>query len=200
MEFYVLDIGRSIKFIEGSGLNDWESISCHKNDGHRRAGKRITTLFLDIIEWCVVDFSRTMLSDVVITGHALHVMREAHLTGFEFRPTRIEGLSQTRSAAQPELWEFVVTGRGGPAHKDSGIVVLEKCESCGLIRYSAFNHGLQVDQSSYDGSDFFVLDEYPRHIIVSANAKTVIERSGLINVSFIESSELKWPTGVAIPR
>lgn len=172
-----------------------------KDAGHRRAGRRLTPLFLDVLSWNVFDFSRTMLSDIVITDHALRILGEARLTGFEVLPTRIEGLPPRMSALTlPDLWEFVVTGKGGPAHRASRIVELQKCEVCGLVRHSAFEHGLQVDEANYDGSDFFTVAEYPKYILLNSRAKEVIEQAHLTNVSFLESSKVEWPTGVLKPR
>lgn len=91
MAFYELQVSRERKFVEGASRNDWESIVCPKSVGHQRAGKRLTALYLDVLSSDVVDFSRTMLSDVVITQHALNAFRKAGLTGFDVRPTRIEG-------------------------------------------------------------------------------------------------------------
>lgn len=200
MAFYKLQIGRSRKFVEGGSENDWEPITCAKQPDHQRAGCRLTDLFLDVISWNVVDFSRTMLSEVVVTDHALEVLRAADLTGFAVKPTRIATLpSATSHSAFPRLWELVVTGDGGPAHKDSGIVRLRTCDGCGLVQYSAFENGIVVDASTYDGSDFFTVKEYPKYILVSEHAKTVLEKNRLTNVGFVESSTLKWPQGVSRP-
>ena len=201
MSFVKLEIGRGRRFIEGASDNDWESIVCAKDPGHQRAGRRLTDLFLDILSWNVVDFSRTMLSDIVITDHAFQVISEAGLTGFEVRPTRVKSLpTGVRAANVPKLWEFVVTGKGGPAHTESGIVELQRCEVCGLVRYSAFEHGILVDESTYDGSDFFTISEYPKYVLATHRAKAVIEEARLTNVDFIESSKLEWPKGVAKPQ
>lgn len=201
MNFYELQVGRERKSIEGASVNDWESITCDKDPGHQRAGRRLTELFVDILSWNVTDFSRTMLSDIVITDHALGVLRGAGLTGFGVRPAKIEGLpSGVRRPALPRLWEFLVTGKGGPAHKASGIAELLKCEGCGLVRFSAFEHGILVDECTYDGSDFFTVTEYPKYVLVSPRAKAAIEQARLTNVKFVESSQLEWPEGVVKPR
>jgi hypothetical protein len=142
-----------------------------------------------------------MLSDVVITEHALSALREARLTGFAVQPTIVEGLPPGAKASDlPTLWEFVVTGKGGPAHKASGVVELQKCEACGLVRYSAFEHGIQVDESTYDGSDFFTVREYPKYVLVNPRAKAAIEDARLTNAGFVESSTVEWPKGVVKPR
>jgi hypothetical protein len=199
MAFFKLQIDWP-KFIEGGSGNDWESIRCPKNPGHQRAGRRVTDLIIDVVSWNVVDFSRTMLSEVV-TDHALAVLRAANLSGFIVRPTRVATFpARVDRSKIPSLWEFVVTGQGGPAHKDSGIVKMNHCNACGLVRHSAYKNGIIVDTSTYDGSDFFAVMEYPRHILVSERAKSVIEDSRLTNVGFVESSKLMWPEGVIKPE
>jgi Protein of unknown function (Gmx_para_CXXCG) len=158
-------------------------------------------LFVDVLSWNVVDFSRTMLSDLVITDHALQVMREQGLTGFKAHPAVIDGVANGVTPSDlPKLWEFIVTGSGGAAHDSSGIVEIFRCASCGLVRYSAFEHGIAVDESRYDGSDFFTVFEYPKYVLVSERAKAVMEQARLTNVTFVESTKLQWPRGVAKPR
>jgi hypothetical protein len=201
MPFYKLQVGSNRNFVEGAIQNEWESITCPKEPGHQRAGRRVTGLFLDVTSRDVADFSATLLSDIVITEHALRVLREAGLTGFQVQPTHIVELpDEVKRPDLPTLWEFVVTGKGGPAHKASGIVELGRCQGCGLVRYSAFEHGIVVDESTYDGSDFFTVLEYPRYVLASSNAKAVIEKAQLTNVTFIESSKLEWPKGVVKPH
>jgi len=200
MTFYKLEIGRERKFIEGSRDNDWEPLVCSKDPGHQRAGRRLTDLFLEVLSWNVADFSRTMLSDVVITDHALEVLRGAGLTGFAVKPTRVSSFAAgVKRSEIPPLWEFVPTGTAGAAHPDSGIVELHRCEGCGLMSYSSFKNGIVVNEATYDGSDFFTVIEYPKYILVSPRAKQAIERNRLSNVGFISSSNLQWPKGVAEP-
>ena len=201
MAFYELQVGRARRIIEGSSQNDWESIVCPKDAGHQRAGRRSTPLSLDVLSPNVADFSRTMLSDIVITDRVFQVLREEGLTGFQVKPTTIESVpGGVRPSDLPKLWEFVVIGNGGSAHECSGIVEILRCSSCGLVRYSAFEHGISVDESKYDGSDFFTVSEYPKYVLASERAKTVIERARLTNVNFVESSQLEWPKGVVKPR
>lgn len=200
MAFYKLEIGRERKFVEGNDANDWESIVCTRNPGHQRAGKRVSRLYVDVLSWNVVDFSRTMLSDIVITDHAREVLRDAKLTGFVVHPADAARVPERQDGRTfPKLWELVVVGRGGPAHKESGIAKVQECSECGFVQYSAFKSGITVDTSVYDGSDFFTLAEYPKSVLVNERAKAVIESHRLTNVNFVESTELKWPKGVIEP-
>jgi hypothetical protein len=200
MPFYKLQVGRNRKFVESNRGNDWEMVRCSTNPGHQRAGRRKTELILDVLSWSVVDCSRTMLSDIVITDRALRVMQAAGLTGFVCAPTRVATFPLgVHRDAFPRLWELVVVGQAGPAHEDSGIVTLRQCDECGLVEYSAFRNGIVVNTSTYDGTDLFVVLEYPRYILVSERAKSVIEVNRLTNVSFVESTQIEWPKGVARP-
>lgn len=199
MAFYNLEVGREKVFIESSNANEWQSVVCSKNTGHQRAGRRITDLSLDVLSKKVVDFSQTMLSDIVVTDKARAALVASKLTGFSLRPVSIATKPSGHGSVIPKLWELVVTGNGGPAHKESGIVKLWECSACGLVRYSAFRNGIVVDTSVYDGSDFFSVVEYPKYVLVSERAKSIIEDNGLTNVTFMESTKLTWPEGVIAP-
>lgn len=49
MDFYELQVGRDRQFVEGASANDWESITCERDPGHERAGRRLTALLLDVL-------------------------------------------------------------------------------------------------------------------------------------------------------
>jgi len=201
MAFYKMEIDRERKFVEGNEANDWESIVCVKSPGHQRAGRRITKLHLDILSWNVVDFSRTMLSDIVVTDRAREILQDAKLTGFIVnRAEVVKAPARPAGSTLPKVWEFVAVGRGGLADKKSGIVKLRECAECGLVEYSAFKSGIIVDTTAYDGSDFFTVAEYPKYVLVSERAKAVIETHRLTNVALTDSTKLKWPSGVVEPR
>ena len=186
--YFNLEVDRDQPSVEYSDDNDWESIQCAVNPGHQRAGRRITELRVDLLTANVPDFSRTMLSDIVVSSNALMALRRSGLTGYrEARAPIVHRPPTARGGAAPVLWELVVTGRGGPAHPDSGIVTLVRCEACGLVRHSTFRNGIVVDPSTYDGSDFFYVDQYPRYVLVSERAKEAIEGARLTNVRFTES-------------
>lgn len=199
MKYYELLVSRDDTCLEGGVGNDWEGIVCPSDPGHQRAGRRITLLHVELLSKTITDFSRTMLSDIVITQHALNTLKDLGLSGFDVKPTVVSWSPKLPSQPLPILWELEVTGRGGHAHPDSGIVLREQCSDCGYVRYSAYENGLIVDERSRDGSDIFTLIEYPKHILVTERAKSLIEGSRLSNVEFVESSKLVWPSGVVKP-
>ncbi len=200
MTFYRLIVDSEESFTELGEGNDWEGVVCPKHPGHQRAGRRITPLHLDIVRSTPTDFSRTMFGDIVISDNARAVMDSEGLTGFDVHPTVIvSSPSRFEYRSSPRLWELAVSGSAGNAHRRSGIVCREKCDACGLVTFSAFENGIIVDESTYDGSDFFSVTEYPRYILVSERAKEVLEGHRLSNVRFVDSSELHWPQGVIRP-
>ena len=199
MIFYeIYDAGKScVDYGEG---NDWEGIVCSVDEGHRRAGRRITELRLELISSNIVDFSWTILSDIVVTERVVQVFEEAGLTGYELKPTKIVSVAKrVKIKSYPKFWELIVTGQGGHAHPDSGIALKFKCDTCGLVRYSAYEHGIIVDETQWDGSDLFTVIEYPKHILVTERVKNIIESHKLTNVKFLRSNEVKWPEGVIKP-
>lgn len=196
--FYELSTPKN--FVELSEGNDWESVVCPIDSGHQRAGRRVTELHIECISSKVADFSSTILSDIVITDHGLSVLRSEGLTGFEVkRPVVCLNVNPDKRFTIPRLWEFLVTGKAGNAHPASGVVLKWKCDACGLIRRSAYEHGLIVNETTYDGSDFFTVTEFPKHMLVSERAKSIIEENCLSNVRFVESSKLQWPESVIKP-
>lgn len=188
------------EFVQLSEGNDWESIVCPINDGHQRPGRRITELHINLVSRRIVDFSATILPYVVITDHALQVLASAKLTGFRVQPVVVHAHPKgMHRDCIPKLWEFLVTGDGGFAAPASGVTVKEQCDACGLKRYSAYDNGIEVDETAYDGSDFFVVREYPTHVLVNMKAKNVIESNNLSGCTFTESTMLRWPKGVIKP-
>jgi hypothetical protein len=136
MAFYELEVGRERPLVEGSDANEWESIVCSKNPDHQRAGRRITTLSVDILSRSIPDFTRTMLSDVIVTDRVREALQSAKLTGLIFNPVVVASTPKRRGdATYPKLWELVAVGAGGAADKASGIVKLRECSECRLPRW-----------------------------------------------------------------
>jgi hypothetical protein len=193
--FYELE-KQDRSFVDFAEGNDWEGVICPISEGHRRAGKRITPLTLEIIRPKQVDFSWTFLSDVVISERALSVLRAANITGFEVKPVKlvVPTKARFRHLNMPELWELVVTGSGGPAHSDSRIELADACAACGYRRYAHHGDGIVVDEANWDGSDIFVVKEYTKYVLVTERTKEVIKRNKLTNVRFVPSHQI-WKNG-----
>lgn len=200
MVFYHLSV-RNQSFVEIGRGNDWKSITCSANKGHRRAGKRITDLHVKITSSKVVDFSCTLLADIVITDKVLNVIKKDELTGYEVRPVIINPSKRKifKENGYPNLWEFITKGKGGYADQRSRIYLKYECETCSKKRYSAYENGIVVDCDNWDGTDFFTVIGYPKKILVTEKVRKVFEQNYITNVEFIPSHELEWPEHVIKP-
>lgn len=184
------------------GLAEWaddvklESIVCPVNPGHQRAGKRLTDLTVMLPSSQVGDFVWTWYHDCLITERVLQLFRQAGLTGFKVRPVVVEKVKRPgkrRLEDIPRLWELVVTGKGGDTRPESGIRVIYRCEACGYTQYSSYRNGILVDEEQWDGSDFFTVNGYPKHILVTERVKDLIIAHRLTNCVLIPAEALRWP-------
>ena len=124
----------------------------------------------------------------------LVIFKENNITGYKTKPVEI-----CNNQLPYKLWEFIVTGNGGEAHKDSGIYLKEKCDYCDLKIYSAFENGIIVDENNWDGSDIFTVTGYSRYYLITEKVKDLIIKHKLKGVILTPSHELKWPEGVIKP-
>lgn len=179
---------------------EYEIISrnCQLNPDHKNA---IRTAELKVIlpSPNIGDFVWTFYSECLITDRVLDLFKEARFTGFDVREVeivRIKRIKKTMEYTIPKLWEFVATGKGGDAHPDSGIKALSQCEECNSIRYSSYTNGIIVDDSQWDGSDFFTVNGYPAHILVTEQVKQLVINHKLVNCAIISSDQLQWGSHV----
>lgn len=197
-KFYKIIVSNEHSLIETSKGNDWQSVHCPEYPGHQRPGKRITPLHVEFKNKKVVDFSRTMLSDIVVTNRVIEIFQDYQVCCFEKKDIFVKK-NRFTSKNIIQLFELVVTGNGGDAHPDSEIILKKYCSACGLERYSAFEKGIKIDTNKWDGSDLFTIKGYPKYFFVSEKLKAIIEKEKLTNITFIESTQLKWPEGVNKP-
>ena len=79
----------------------------------------------------------------------------------------------------PDLWELVVGGRAW--RQGSSEENVRACDVCGRRGFPR-PKSLTVDESRWDGSDFFFLDENPNIIVVSERVADVFESNEFSNV------------------
>jgi hypothetical protein len=144
------------------------------------------------------DFVWTWYSDCLITDRVLKLFQGAGFTGFEPRPVAVEKVQGVRKGTEfaiPTLWELTVAGLAGDADPASGIKVIEVCYGCHMTTYSSFRNGIIVSKDNWDGSDFFVINGYPKCILVSERVKELIIYERLVNCALVVSTELQWNSG-----
>lgn len=173
-----------------------ETIRCPVYPGHQRAGKRIGNLVIEMPARKLGDFVWTWYSDCLITDRALSLFEEKGFTGFKVNQVGVNPETERgeKLAPPPIVWELVVTGRGGDADPKSGIRRIYVCPHCGLTRYSSFRNGIIVDESAWDGSDFFTITGY-QFIIVTERVKQLVARHSFTNCALIPTQDLQWKFG-----
>lgn len=199
--FYKLEYTGSF-WPEYAEATDWEAISCPLNDGHQRAGKRIKDLMIELPSPKVPHFMKTMLSDWIISEEVAQLFSAAGFSGYKLRPVTVVKVRSGSKKDIPPLWEFVVTGSAGEAHPKSGIRLKNRCDACNHEIYTAFGNGLFIDESKWDGSDFFTVWPLPKFIIVTERVKRFILRHNLENCKLVSTDELvgKGEQGELTPR
>lgn len=173
---------------------DYESITCTLVPGHRRAGARIGDLHL-LSSKQIGDLIWTYMSECVVTDTVASLLTREGLTGFGLRNASIvsTGGSKTKSARSvPKVWELEVQGKGGNADPSSGIRLLYVCPECRFTAYSSFKKGIIVDEAQWDRTDFFTVNGYRRHIIITERVKNLIVRNKLTNCAIFRSQDLRW--------
>lgn len=173
---------------------DYELITCSLVPGHRRAGARIGNLQLILSTSRVSDFIWTYMSECVITDRVLSLFKEQNLTGFSPRKATIVSARSSKSDVHsfPKVWELEISGKAGDAHPDSGIRILYVCPQCGYTAYSSFRKGITVDEAKWDGTDFFTVNGYSKHILVTERVKNLVVQNGLTNCARFRSQDLRW--------
>jgi hypothetical protein len=165
--------------------------------GHPKAGLDQIDLTIILPSPDVGDFVWTWLSDCIVTADTLSLFKEAGFTGFEVRPVvveKVKGLGRKRrpEVVMPSFWELVVMGKGGDAAPESGIHIIEGVGLPSVPVYSSFRNGIVVNEANWDGSDFFTINGYPKHRLVTERVKEFIMERGLTNCTLIPSHELEW--------
>ena len=175
-------------YSDDDAFDPFIGIKCPKFPGHQRGERDINVnLWIDIKKPKMGDFVATVFSDWLITDRVATIFKEHKLTGYELHPVKICNIKLGFN-----LWELVVTGNAGRAHPDSGIYVKEHCEYCGSTVYSPIKKGVGiiVDETRWDGSDFFTIDEYWKYVLVTEKVKKIIEENNLEGVRMVLPSEL----------
>jgi hypothetical protein len=152
----------------GKVILDKSGIDCPVDATHGRigSGKRLTDLSVTLPRGPVQDFVWTWYSECLIQDRVLDLFRREGFTGFEVKPVKARFKKGTDEP--PRLWELIRTGWAGLARPESGIKRTYFCDACKHVRYSDIENPQQlIDESQWDGSDFFMVWPLPNFIFVS---------------------------------
>ena len=158
---------------------DLESVVCPIEDGHQRAGKRLTDLSVTLSGRTIDDFVWTWYSECLVQDRVLEVFRTCGLTGYDVKPVKAR-FKRRAGEEPPRLWELVTIGWAGMAPVDCGIGIKRHCNACGSTIYTGCSDTSKlISTSQWDGSDFFMVWPLPGHIFVTPRAVQAIQDNRL---------------------
>ncbi|MEW6183576.1 MAG: double-CXXCG motif protein [Bacillota bacterium] len=114
-----------------------------------------------------------------VTFEVTSVLNEEHLTGVEFQQVKLKRRKKNfQSQILPQLWELIITGK---AWREN--INLQRITVCPCCRRTVFPDGknLRVDQSRWDGRDFFNLDLNPNIVVVTERVCTIFHEHAFSN-------------------
>ena len=162
-------------------------VKCPVFSGHSRAGRNDENLSIVIKRKKMGDFVYTAFCDWLITDKTAEIFEKEGLTGYKLREVDV-----ANKVLPFKLLEIIVLGKA-QIHPDSGVREIYRCEHCDLVMHRAFNDstGIIIDENSWDGSDFFMMEVYG-YVFVTERVKKVIEEHKLTGVELTPSTELRY--------
>ena len=132
----------------------------------------------------VPDFMHPFPGQMIVRRRVVDALESAGLTGF--LPVRVEVTwgkrVKHRDAEPPELYELVV--KGVAWRVGVGLDKITACAQCGRTVFPAVGH-LTVDESRWDGSDFFHVDRNPNIVLVTERVCAVLASHGFSNYACV---------------
>lgn len=154
-----------------------------QNINHRLVGYRLTKLPPSWDVWGGAPYSKFLL-----TKEAAEALNASGLTGFQLHP--IEVYNRHYALCEDTVfYTLEVYGRGGvPITEPSGF--WQRCRRCKQWQLTSYReYHFAVDESQWDGSDFFRFVDYGP-VIITERARKWLEQSGLR--LWIEFVDIDW--------
>ena len=177
----------------------YEKVSCPINpDGHRRAGARISQLSVILPSMEPYEFVWAAW-DCLIQEPVIQFLHHSGFTGYEAVPAKARFARNSRHA--PKFWDFLAKGSAGLLSPESGYRVLKACPGCGLIEYDTKvgDPTKVVDESRWDGSDFFRIEPVSGWIFVTDRVVQALLHSQFKGWAAYSLSEMKESFDIAVP-
>ncbi len=138
----------------------------------------------EILKDKLEDFIHPFPGQIWVSGKVYCFLKEQDLTGFNLIKVESRWSKKlNKKSVPPELWEIDVKGKAWRIGMD-----LDKITDCRKCRRTVFpNPGwLKVDQSRWDGTDFFNVDLNPNIILVTKKVCSILKNQGFSNFQCVE--------------
>jgi hypothetical protein len=118
----------------------------------------------------LLDFVWADSAEIFVSTSLMNLLQHSGLSGFTFRSVNIvawwredpathEIINWLEREDAPPLYQLVIVGKGGSVLPQNQVQVESLCSECGAADYEFLTAGILVDQSQWDGSDIFTLNE-----------------------------------------
>src|SRR6266513_6331748 len=177
------------------GKVDLQQVACPINAKHRRGGRRTKNLRVVLGSIEVFDVMWTWVNECLIQQHVLDAFEQQGFSGFQVKPVEAR-FKRPGADKPPRLWEFVVTGWAGFASPESGMRLDEtrSCLHCGSLHYTRpTDYSRLIDETKWDGSDFFMVWPLPKYIFVTDRVREFAQTNGFRLVEFAHVADLQDP-------
>lgn len=177
-----------------SGIDNqptWESLTCPAC-GRARHTKQIRDLSVELYGSVLCEFVWTDSPDVLVSNSLMNLLNRSNLNGFTFRSIEVvawwrtdkekrETVNWLEQYPAPLLFQLVVLGKGGSIVPQNQTHIESTCAVCGGIVYAPLEKGILVDERQWDGSDMFVMDEFPGYVLVTERLLQYLETHQIQN-------------------
>ena len=118
-----------------------------------------------------------------VKENIVKLLKSISVTGVEFVPVELQLKKGLKNSIEiPQLWELYVRGKAWRKGVEPQSII--KCNLCGRTE---FPHPdiLAVDESRWDGSDFFNVDQNQNKIIVTEKVHDILVKNKVANIDLI---------------
>ena len=158
-----------------------------KDDFPLLPGDDLGTPVVDVYSSTLNDFLHPFPGVLVVKPSTLHILEEEGFTGF--RPIKLNTHWSKRLRhlfeEPPELYELLVTGQAWREGNDKESLIL--CQHCGRMDFPKWT---PVDESRWDGSDFFNVDCNPNIVLVTKRVCKTLSQHNVTNYRCVPYEEL----------
>ena len=138
----------------------------------------------ELLEGTINDLMFPFPGQVIVTTDVATALQQSSLQGAELMPIEIVKAKGNNSTYASPLFELRVKGYGWRKGVDES--QLNSCPLCGRTQNPKWKGGLEpLDETRWDGTDFFNVDHNPNVVAITSKAKEFLEQHQFSNYRLI---------------
>jgi hypothetical protein len=163
----------------------WETTSCSEC-ARTTIARQIQDISLELYGVTLLDFIWVDSPQIFVNWSLMNLLKQSGLSGFTFRNANIvawwrddpatgEIVNWLEREEAPPLYQLVILGKGGSILPQNQVQAQSVCSECGAADYEFLTEGILVDQTQWDGSDIFTLNELGWAFITERFLKSLVD-------------------------